>query len=101
MPRQLVQLYERAGVEQHLDSFPRGLLAPRVLLLHRPSRSGVYRLVRPVCQICDLSGGRVDVDVVLELGCGHAAIVNAGLRRVCDTRRIGPLAAVVNRAWMG
>jgi hypothetical protein len=41
MPRQLVELDERPGIEQHLDSLTGGLLAAGVLLLDRPRRPGV------------------------------------------------------------
>ena len=48
VPGQLVELGERARVEQHVDPFPRGPLAPFVLLGHRLLGPGVHRLVPAV-----------------------------------------------------
>ena len=62
VPGQLVQLDERARVEQHLDPLAGGLLAPGVLLLDRPRRAGVHRLVDAPLQVGELAGGGVDVD---------------------------------------
>ena len=48
VPGELVQLDEGALVEQQLDPLPGGLLAPRVLLLHRPRATRRAPPRRPV-----------------------------------------------------
>ena len=58
---QLVELHERARVEQEIDALAGGLLAAGVLLLGRLGRAGVDGLVDPVLEVGDLAGGRVDV----------------------------------------
>ena len=55
VPGQLVELGERARVEQHVDPFPGGLLAPVVLLGHRLLRAGVHGLVPPSLQVGELA----------------------------------------------
>ena len=67
MPGQLVQLGEGARVEQLLDPLAGGLLAPGVLLLHRPGRARVDRLVVASVQVGQPAGGGVQVRGV---GCG-------------------------------
>src|SRR5690606_31078486 len=70
---ELVQLHERARVEQHRDPLPGRLLAPGVLLLHRPGGAGVDRLLDPAVQVGDLARGGADVGPA-GVGRGHAGI---------------------------
>src|SRR5262249_61444128 len=65
--RELVELCERAGIEQVVDAFPRGHLALGVLALHRPLRSGVNRLGAPLLKVGELARGGVDVDRLVAL----------------------------------
>src|SRR5690606_8825281 len=65
VPGQRVQLHERARVEQHVDAFPGGPLAPGVLLLHRPGGAGVHRLLNAPVQVSELAGSGVDVGLDL------------------------------------
>jgi hypothetical protein len=60
---ELVELGERAGVQQRLDALAGGHLAGGVLLLHRPLGPGVDGLLDPALEVRQLAGGRVDVDV--------------------------------------
>ena len=57
VPGQLVELGERALIEQQLDPFPRGQLASLVLLGHRLLRAGVHGRLPPPLQIGDLARG--------------------------------------------
>ena len=87
VPGQLVELGERARVEQHVDPLPRGPLAPLVLLGHRLLGPGVHRLVPAVLQVGELarggmrvffSGGQGGVGHVINLtGPTHARITLA------------------------
>src|SRR2546421_311768 len=61
VPGQLVELGERARVEQHADPLPGGLLAPVVLLGHRLIRAGVHSLVPPSLQVGELARGGVRI----------------------------------------
>ena len=61
VPGQLVELGERARVEQHADPLPRGLLALGVLLGHRLLRAGVHGLVPPPLQVGELARGGVRI----------------------------------------
>ena len=61
VPGELVQLGERAGIEQQFEAFPGGLLAPGVLLLDRRRRAGVHGLVDPQPQVGELAGRGVPV----------------------------------------
>ena len=63
VPGQLVHLDERALVEQRLDPLAGGHLALGVLLLDRPRRPGVHRLVVAPVQVGELARGGVDVEV--------------------------------------
>ena len=76
VPGQLVELGERARVEQHVDPLPRGLLAPLVLLGHRLLRAGVHGLVPPPLQVGELARGGVRVGT----GPVSAACVVMGIR---------------------
>ena len=62
VPGVLVHLDERALVEQHRDPLPRGLLAPRVLLLDRPLRPRVGHLGHTTLEVGELArrGRQVD-----------------------------------------
>ena len=73
VPGQLVELHERALVEQHLDPLAGGLASLGVLLLDRLRRPGVHGLVEPALEVRHLAGRGVDVDVVGNLGalCTH------------------------------
>ena len=51
---ELVELHERAGIEEHVDAFPRGHLAARVLLLDRGFAARRDRLVVPILQVRQL-----------------------------------------------
>ena len=66
--RQLVDLDERALVEEHLDPLARRTPALGVLLLDGLGRPGVHRLVEPSVEVGQLAGRGVDVDVVGDLG---------------------------------
>ena len=61
VPGELVELDERALVEQHADPLPGGHLAPVVLLGHRPLRAGVHGLVPPSLQVGELARGGVRI----------------------------------------
>ena len=61
VPGELVELDEGALVQQHGDPLPGGLLAPGVLLGHRPLRAGVHRLVVAGLQLGQLAGGAVRI----------------------------------------
>jgi hypothetical protein len=75
--RQLVELDERALVEEHLDPLARRAAALGVLLLDRLGRPGVHRLVEAPVEVGELAGGGVDVDVVGDVGplpgCGRGS----------------------------
>jgi hypothetical protein len=75
---ELVELGERALVQQRLEPLAGRHLARGVLPLDRPFGSCVRRLLHPAFEIGQLAGGGVDVDVVgdvlprvLEFGRGH------------------------------
>ena len=65
VPCQLVELDERALVEEHLDPLAGGPAALGVLLLDRLGRPGVHGLVEATLQIGQLARSRVDVHVRL------------------------------------
>ncbi len=74
---ELVELDEGALVEEHLDALAGGLAALRVLLLHGLRRPGVHGLVEASLEVGELAGGRVQVDLVGDVGpltglCAHA-----------------------------
>src|SRR5690606_17664030 len=71
VPGQLVDLDERALVEEQVDPLASGLLAPGVLLLDGPGRSGVDRLVEPELEIGQLAGRGVDVRLLLGIRRGR------------------------------
>ena len=78
VPGELVELGERARVEQGLDPLAGGHLPRRVLLLDGPLGAGVRRLLHATLEVGQLPGGGVDVDVVgdvlpgaLEFGRAH------------------------------
>ena len=81
VPGELVQLHERAGVEQQVDALAGGLLAARVLLLHRAGGAGVHRVVDPRFEVGEPSGGGVDVDLGGALLPSHCWIVTTRLVR--------------------
>ncbi|GAA3048096.1 hypothetical protein GCM10020000_30370 [Streptomyces olivoverticillatus] len=64
VPGELVEFDERALVQQQLDPLAGRQLALGVLLLHRPRRSGVRRLLDPALQVRELARGGVDVESV-------------------------------------
>ena len=68
MPGQLVELDERALVEELLDPLAGGLAALGVLLLDRLRRAGVHGLVEAAVEVGELARGRVGVDVVGDVG---------------------------------
>ena len=68
VPGQLVELDEGALVEEHLDPLAGGLPALGVLLLDGLGGARVHGLVEPAVEVGELAGGRVDVDVVGDLG---------------------------------
>ena len=70
VPGQLVELGERARVEQLLDALAGGALALGVLLVHGPRRAGMDGLVRAAAQVGQLAGGGVDVRAGLDAGGG-------------------------------
>jgi hypothetical protein len=79
VPGELVELGERARVEQRLDPLARGHLPRRVLLLDRALGAGVRGFLDAPLEVGQLPGGRVDVDVVgdvlpgtLEFGGAHS-----------------------------
>ncbi len=74
VPGELVELDERAVVEEVLDALARGPLALGVLLLDRLGRAGVHRLVDTTIEIGQLSGRRVDVDVLGDLGAARVLV---------------------------
>ena len=59
---QLVELDERALVEEQRDPLAGGLAALGVLLLDRLRRPRVHRLVEPAVEVLQLAGRGVDVD---------------------------------------
>ena len=61
VPGELVELDERALVEQRLDALAGGHLALGVLLLDRPLRAGVHRLVVALLEFGELAGRGVRV----------------------------------------
>ena len=61
VPGELVQLDERALVEQRRDAFTGRLLAPGVLAFDGPSRAGVHGLVVAVVEVGELAGGGVPI----------------------------------------
>ena len=63
VPGQLVELDERALVEEQLDPLAGGLAALGVLLLDRLRRAGVDGLVEASVQVGELAGRGVEVDV--------------------------------------
>ena len=94
VPGQLVELDERALVEEQLDPLAGGLAALGVLLLDRLRRARVDGLVEAPVQVGELAGRRVDVDVRGDVGalaglCTHAA------RWLLVGVRLGPWANVV------
>ena len=72
VPGQLVHLDERVLVEQRVDALAGGHLALGVLLLHRPRRARVHRLVVAPVQVGELAGRGVYVDVLRDLGPSRA-----------------------------
>ena len=64
MPGELVELGERARVEQCVDPLAGGHLARGVLLLDGALGAGVRRLLHAPLEVGQLPGGGVDVDVV-------------------------------------
>ena len=68
MPGELVELDERALVEEQLDPLAGGLAALGVLLLDRLGRAGVHGLVEAALEVGELAGGGVDVDVLGDVG---------------------------------
>ena len=83
VPGQLVELDEGALVEELLDPLAGGLAALGVLLLDRLRGAGVDGLVEAAVQVGELAGGRVDVDVLGDVGafarvCAHASGLLAG-----------------------
>ena len=85
VPGQLVELHERALVEEQRDPLARGLAALGVLLLDRLGRPGVHGLVEPTVEVGQLAGGGVDVDAgvlggqsVPSPGLGAASAVMCG-----------------------
>src|SRR4051794_8855750 len=85
---ELVELDERALVEEQLDALPGGLAPLGVLLLDGLRGARVHRLVEASVEICQLARGRVQVDVVRDVG------AFAGLRAhrwgLLTGRRLGP-----------
>ena len=85
MPGELVQLHERAFVEEQLDALAGSLLALGMLLLHGFGRARVDGLVDTAVEIGQLAGRGMDVDVVGDLGalaglCAQRTSPPAGLR---------------------
>ena len=80
VPGELVELGERARVEQRLDPLARGHLARGVLLLDGALGARVRRLLHAALEVGQLAGGRVDVDVVGDVLPG-ALEVSASQRR--------------------
>ena len=76
VPGQLVELGERAGVEEHADPLPGGFLAPVVLLGHRLLRAGVHGLVPPSLQVGELARGGVRIGG----GSGFGGLRTHGIR---------------------
>ena len=68
VPGQLVELDERALVEEQLDPLAGGLAALGVLLLDRLRRAGVHRLVEAAVEVLQLARRGVDVDVLRDVG---------------------------------
>ncbi len=68
VPGQLVELDERALVEELLDSLAGGLAALGVLLLDRLGRARVHSFVEASLQVGQLAGRGVDVDVRGDVG---------------------------------
>ena len=77
VPRVLVQLDERTGIEQQVDPLARGHLPLGMLLVHRARRTGVHRLVIAPVEVSEFAGGGVDVRLLaagrLANGHGRAA----------------------------
>ena len=76
VPGQLVELGERAGVEQQVDPLAGGQLAARVLFLDGRIRAGVDRFVPAALQIGELPRRGVRVwclgrRTVSRLSCRH------------------------------
>ena len=89
VPGELVELHERARVQQLLDPLPRGQLSPRVLLPHRLRGAGVHGLLAAPLQVGNLPGGRVRVRIVAA-GAGarlRGGMSGHGLR--VSRRRVG------------
>ncbi len=61
VPGELVQLDERALVEQRRDAFTGRLLAPGVLAFDGSSRAGVHGLVVAVVEVGELAGSGVPI----------------------------------------
>ena len=83
VPGQLVELGERARVEQLLDALARGALALGVLLVHGPRGARVDGLLGPPAQVGELPGRGVDVRArggVLALHGGSLATAAPGHR---------------------
>ncbi len=82
VPGQLVELGERAGVEQPVDPLPRRHLAPRVLPLDGSLGSGVDRVVPAPLQVGYLARGRVR-GILAGLAGGRRGVVlgSGGMRR--------------------
>jgi hypothetical protein len=81
VPGELVELGERAGVQQRLDPLPGGHLPGRVLLVHRARRPGVRGLLHPALEVGQLAGGGVQVEIggdvfarALQFGGTHSAV---------------------------
>ena len=68
VPGQLVELDERALVEELLDPLAGGLAALGVLLLDRLRRPGVHGLVEAALEVGELARGGVGVDVLGDVG---------------------------------
>jgi hypothetical protein len=76
--RELVQLDERALVEQCSDALAGGLLALGVLLLDCALRAGVHCLVVATAQIGELSRGGVRIERrIFRLDCHPRSLVRA------------------------
>src|SRR6202034_218519 len=79
VPGELVELHERALVEQQVDPLAGGELALGVLLLNRCRRSGMHGLVPAALQVSDLPRRRMQIRQVVRnyLTRGHGGKVNA------------------------
>jgi hypothetical protein len=76
VPGQLVELDERAGIQQQVNALAGSQLAPRVLLFHGCRGPRVNGLVAAAFQVSDLSGGGVDVGRCLLSG--RTRLLNGG-----------------------